>query len=133
MLEQLASSLGFGNLGEPPQLTSYQRMQMVLDGQMPDRVPVCFWHHFQPSGSGRQLARQTVDFFVNDYDLDIVKVMPDLPYPFPHKSIQSIDGSIASWRRFSRNCFEAAWKPTIGKLPPSVSSAMSDVSANAEA
>lgn len=94
MLEQLASSLGFGNLGEPPQLTSYQRMQMVLDGQMPDRVPVCFWHHFQPSGSGRQLARQTIDFFVNDFDLDIVKVMPDLPYPFPHKSIQSIE----DWR-----------------------------------
>lgn len=93
MLEQLASSL-FPGLGGPPELSHRQRIELVLDGQLPDRPPVCFWHHFQPAGSGRQLSRQTYDFFVENYDLDIVKIMPDLPYPFPHNSIRTID----DWR-----------------------------------
>ena len=94
MLEQLAQSLGLPGLGEPPEPTHRQRMQMVLAGQLPDRAPVCFWHHFRPAGSGRELARQTAEFFIDEHDLDIVKVMPDLPYPFPHQSIESID----DWR-----------------------------------
>lgn len=94
MLEQLASSLGFANPGSPPELSHRQRIELMLDGELVDRPPVCFWHHFQPAGNGRTLARQTYEFFVGDYDLDIVKIMPDLPYPFPRKSIASID----DWR-----------------------------------
>lgn len=94
MLEQLANSLGLGGLSGPPQITHRQRIELALSGFPVDRVPVCFWHHFQPAGNGRQLARATFDFFVTDFDLDIVKVMPDLPYPFPRKSIGSID----DWR-----------------------------------
>ncbi len=94
MLEQLANSLGLAGFQGPPELTHRQRIQMVLDGQLPDRVPVCFWHHFTPAGNGRALARHTVEFFVREHDLDIVKVMPDLPYPFPHRSIQSVE----DWR-----------------------------------
>ena len=94
MLEQLANSLGLGGLSGPPQITHRQRIELALSGFPVDRVPVCFWHHFQPAGNGRQLARATFDFFVTDFDLDIVKVMPDLPYPFPRKSIKSID----DWR-----------------------------------
>ena len=92
MFEQLASALGLPS--GPPELSPLQRVEITLQGGIPDRPPVCFWHHFSPQGSGRKLARATSDFFVRDYDLDIVKVMPDLPYPFPHKSIQSID----DWR-----------------------------------
>lgn len=96
MLEQLANSLGLGGLGVggPPPLTHRQRIELMLLGHPIDRVPVCFWHHFQPAGNGRSLARDTFEFFVANYDLDIVKVMPDLPYPFPHKSIRTID----DWR-----------------------------------
>jgi len=94
MLEQLASSLGFANPGSPPELSHRQRIELMLDGELVDRPPVCFWHHFQPAGNGRTLARQTYEFFVGDYDLNIVKIMPDLPYPFPRKSIASID----DWR-----------------------------------
>lgn len=94
MLEQLANSLGLAGFQGPPEPSHRQRLQMVLAGQLPDRVPVCFWHHFRPAGNGRELARQTANFFIREYDLDIVKIMPDLPYPFPHKSIQSID----DWR-----------------------------------
>jgi uroporphyrinogen decarboxylase len=94
VLEQLANSLGLGGLGGPPQLTHRPRIELMLDGQPTVRVPVCFWHPFQPAGNGRALARQVHDFFVTEYDLDPAKVMPDLPYPFPHKSIKSID----DWR-----------------------------------
>lgn len=89
MFEQLAEALGIQ--GAPPEMTHRQRIQLTLAGGIPDRPPVCFWHHFQPQGSGRALARETREFFVHDYDLDIVKVMPDLSYPFPRRSIHSID------------------------------------------
>jgi uroporphyrinogen decarboxylase len=92
MFEQLANVLGLPS--EPTELLPRQRIATTLEGSLPDRPPVCFWHHFQPQGSGRQLARATSDFFVREFDLDIVKVMPDLPYPFPQRSIQSID----DWR-----------------------------------
>lgn len=94
MLEQLANSMGLGGFGNTPELSHRQRMGLVLEGHLTDRVPVCFWHHFRPAGNGRALARQTADFFTSEHDLDIVKIMPDLPYPFPHKSIQSVD----DWR-----------------------------------
>jgi uroporphyrinogen decarboxylase len=80
--------------GLAPEMTHRQRVTMALAGITPDRPPVCFWHHFQPAGSGSQLARQTLDFFVDGYDLDIVKIMPDLPYPFPQNSIQTV----GDWR-----------------------------------
>jgi uroporphyrinogen decarboxylase len=53
-----------------------------------------FWHHFQPEGSGRAMANATLQFFDEEFDLDIAKVMPDIPYPFPRKSIASVD----DWR-----------------------------------
>jgi uroporphyrinogen decarboxylase len=92
MFEQLADALGIAS--GPPELNPRQRVEVTLAGGFPDRPPVCFWHHFHPQGSGRALARATLDFFVRQYDLDIVKVMPDLPYPFPHGSIRSV----ADWR-----------------------------------
>jgi uroporphyrinogen decarboxylase len=57
---------------------------------MADRVPFCFWHHFRPHGSARAMAEATLDFF-GRFDLDIYKVMPDLPYPFPHGGIARLD------------------------------------------
>lgn len=89
MLSQLA-----GMFGGSSELSHRERVWLAVNGELVDRPPVCFWHHFQPAGSGNQLARQTLDFFVDTYDLDIVKVMPDLPYPFPRRSIRSID----DWR-----------------------------------
>jgi uroporphyrinogen decarboxylase len=60
----------------------------AVRGEPVDRLPICFWHHFQPEGSGRALAEATLHFFDEKFDLDILKIMPDLPYPFPRKSIQ---------------------------------------------
>ena len=69
-------------------------ISLTVNGEEADRVPVCFWHHFRPEGSGRKLAEATFKFFVHDFALDIAKLMPDIPYPFPHGSIKSID----DWR-----------------------------------
>jgi uroporphyrinogen decarboxylase len=77
-------------------MTRTERVHAAVNGGEVDRVPVCFWHHFQPEGSGRAMAEATLRFFDDEYDLDIAKVMPDLPYPFPKKSISSPQ----DWRLF---------------------------------
>ncbi|GAC1356702.1 MAG: uroporphyrinogen decarboxylase family protein [Ktedonobacteraceae bacterium] len=62
-------------------MTASERVHAALKGEQVDRVPFCFWHHFKPEGSGEKLAAYTMEFFRQKFDLDIVKVMPDLPYP----------------------------------------------------
>jgi len=61
------------------------RVRAAVQGEPVDRVPLCFWHHFRPEGSGERLAGFTIDFFRTKFDLDIVKIMPDLLplYPRP--------------------------------------------------
>ena len=75
-------------------ITRVDRVRAALRGEVLDRVPVCFWHHFKPEGSGRRLAELTREFFDRRFDLDIAKIMPDVPYPFPRKSIRDANG----WR-----------------------------------
>jgi uroporphyrinogen decarboxylase len=76
------------------EMTRTERVMAAVRGEPVDRVPVCFWHHFRPEGSGRKLADDSLHFFDETFDLDLLKVMPDIPYPFPRKSIQRID----DWR-----------------------------------
>ena len=76
----------------PDQMTPRERVDAALRGEQVDRVPVCFWHHFNPEGSGRKLADLTLAFFRDEFRLDIVKVMPDLPYPGPESPILSPQG-----------------------------------------
>jgi len=64
-------------------MTPGERVRAALKGEHVDRVPFCFWHHFKPEGSGERMADLTMEFFVQKFDLDIVKIMPDLPYPQP--------------------------------------------------
>jgi len=68
-------------------MTPYERVRAALNGEAVDRIPLCFWHHFKPEGSGERLAEFTIDFFVKKFSLDIVKIMPDLPYPVPEPAI----------------------------------------------
>lgn len=72
------------------EMSRTERVLAAVHGDPVDRVPVCFWHHFRPQGSGRALAEETLRFFDEEFDLDIAKVMPDLPYPFPQRSIRTI-------------------------------------------
>lgn len=77
-------------------MTRSERVYAAVHGEEVDRVPVCFWHHFQPEGSGRAMAEATLRFFDEEFDLDIAKVMPDIPYPFPKRSIDVPN----DWRLF---------------------------------
>lgn len=70
------------------EMTRTERVRATLRGDEVDRIPVAFWHHFQPDGSGRRQAELTLQFFDEQFDLDICKVMPDIPYPFPRRSIR---------------------------------------------
>src|SRR5919205_824549 len=64
-------------------MTASERVHAALASESVDRVPLCFWHHFKPEGSGERMAKLTLEFFVQKFHLDIVKIMPDLPYPAP--------------------------------------------------
>jgi uroporphyrinogen decarboxylase len=72
------------------EMTKMERVRAALRGEPVDRIPFCFWHHFQPHGSPRRLADATLDFFTR-FDLDIYKIMPDIHYPFPRNGITSAD------------------------------------------
>ena len=76
------------------EMTRTERVRAAVRGEEVDRLPVAFWHHFRPEGSGRRLAEATLAFFDEKFDLDICKIMPDLPYPFPRGSIRDVAG----WR-----------------------------------
>ena len=67
-------------------MTKRERVEAAVRGREVDRVPICFWHHFRPKGSPVRLANSTYDYF-SKFDLDVFKIMPDIPYPFPRNSI----------------------------------------------
>jgi Uroporphyrinogen-III decarboxylase len=62
-------------------MTPDERVRAAINGEPVDRVPLCFWHHFAPEGSGERAAEATLNFFYDTYKLDVIKIMPDLPYP----------------------------------------------------
>ncbi len=68
-------------------MTPSERVHAAVNGEQVDRVPFCFWHHFKPEGSGEKQAALTMEFFRQKFDLDIVKIMPDLPYPRPDEPL----------------------------------------------
>jgi uroporphyrinogen decarboxylase len=74
-------------LAELPEMSKMERVRAAVQGEPVDRVPFCFWHHFKPRANPRALARATQAFF-GGFDLDIYKIMPDIPYPFPDDSIR---------------------------------------------
>lgn len=79
-------------------MTSGERVRAAVKGEAVDRVPFCFWHHFKPEGSGERMAALTYEFFRQKFDLDIVKIMPDLLYPEPETPITSV----AQWADLPR-------------------------------
>lgn len=74
-----------------PGMTAIERVRAALAGEPVDRVPFCFWHHFQPEGSGERMAQLTKAFFHDKFDLDIIKIMPDLAYPEPGRGITAAE------------------------------------------
>jgi uroporphyrinogen decarboxylase len=68
---------------KPPSYPKIKRIKALLEGKKPDRPPFTFWHHFHLQDlPGEKHAETTLDFF-RRYDLDLLKVMSDFPYPGP--------------------------------------------------
>jgi uroporphyrinogen decarboxylase len=82
----------------PKGMSASERVHAAVKGQPVDRVPLVFWHHFKPEGSGQRLAEMTLNFFIDKFQLDIVKIMPDLPYPAPEQPITQT----SQWRDLPR-------------------------------
>ncbi len=98
-------------------VTKRERVYAALQGERVDRPPVCFWHHFRPGGSGVRLAELTYDFFVRRFDLDIAKLMPDLRYPFPRRSIVDIeDWYLVDALDLARGRYGAEWIRAVRRL-----------------
>lgn len=79
-------------------MSASERVHAAVRGEQVDRVPFIFWHHFKYVRTGEELAQATLDFFYKKFRLDIVKIMPDLPYPTPTTPITDA----SEWRSLPR-------------------------------
>ena len=65
------------------QMNKIERVKAALRGERVDRVPFTCWHHFglekQPA---ERHAEATIEFY-RKFDVDLLKVMSDFPYPAP--------------------------------------------------
>jgi uroporphyrinogen decarboxylase len=62
-------------------MNKIERLNAVLKGNRPDRLPVSFWYHF---GAGCAAGKTAVEAHVRHmetYDLDFLKIMDDNRYP----------------------------------------------------
>ncbi|MGC4252895.1 MAG: uroporphyrinogen decarboxylase family protein [Sphingobium sp.] len=93
-----------------------ERVKAAINGDSVDRPPVSFWHHCHCKGSASLLAQFTVDFFVTRFDLDIIKIMPDIRYPLPRQSVSTLE----DWRLVERwtaeSEFTAAYVSAIRQI-----------------
>jgi len=62
-------------------MTKRERVQSVIGGLQPDRVPVSFWYHFKPAQATGRAAVDAHLRHLEAYDLDFLKVMNDHEYP----------------------------------------------------
>ena len=53
-----------------------ERLQSVLRGEIPDRVPVALWRHFPVDDQDPQLLANAVLAFQREYAFDLIKVTP---------------------------------------------------------
>lgn len=75
-----------------------QRVLAALQGDDPDRVPFAAWMHFATQHLEPQETAGLHERFFQAYDLDLMKVMNDYPYPLP-EGMDQVDGADAM-RRF---------------------------------
>ncbi|HWQ04525.1 MAG TPA: uroporphyrinogen decarboxylase family protein [Longilinea sp.] len=57
-------------------LTHRQRIETVLSGQRPDRIPVALWRHFPVDDQNPLLLTRAIAAYQNTFDFDLIKVTP---------------------------------------------------------
>ncbi len=55
-----------------------ERLQAVLRGEAPDRIPVALWRHFPVDDQQPELLAGAVLAFQREYDFDLIKGDPGL-------------------------------------------------------
>jgi uroporphyrinogen decarboxylase len=79
------------------QMSRVERVKAVLRGERVDRLPFTFWHHFGLEKlPGEKHAEATLAFY-QKFDVDLIKVMSDFPYPVP-KGLERIE-AIDEWEK----------------------------------
>jgi uroporphyrinogen decarboxylase len=63
-------------------MTSMERVDAVLAGKQPDRLPFSFWYHFPHDQVAGDAAVKAHLDQLETYGMDFLKVMNDNPYPF---------------------------------------------------
>jgi len=61
-------------------LTHSDRLRMTLSGEVPDRIPVAFWHHLPVDDQDPQKFAKAIISFQNQFDFDLVKITPASSY-----------------------------------------------------
>ena len=62
-------------------MNKIERMQTMLRGERPDRVPAGFWFHFpEAAAAGHAMALSTCRLLSRAADPDLLKVMNDNGY-----------------------------------------------------
>ena len=56
------------------EMTRTERVRAAVSGQDVDRLPLCFWHHFRPAGSGIRMAEATLRFFDAGHALTSIEI-----------------------------------------------------------
>jgi uroporphyrinogen decarboxylase len=79
------------------QMSKPERVKAALRGERVDRVPFTFWHHFGLEKlPGEKHAEATVGFY-RKFDVDLLKVMSDFPYPLP-EAVKKVE-ALEDWQR----------------------------------
>lgn len=61
-------------------MNKIDRIRAAVEGRVPDRVPYTFWSHFPEIDRDPELLTQATVQLVDDYDIDLVKVMSNGMY-----------------------------------------------------
>lgn len=89
-------------------MTKRQRIETVLAGEVPDKIPISLWYHFGTQHEpGDIIARLALEFF-RYYDLDWLKVMNDYPYPLP-EGLETIESESDLNKIISFNLIPPGW------------------------
>ena len=62
-------------------MNKIERVDAVLAGREPDRIPVSFWYHFDGGCASGKAAVDAHVRHMETYDLDLLKIMDDNRYP----------------------------------------------------
>lgn len=61
-------------------MTKIKRVQAVLEGKTPDKIPAGFWFHYPSTLSAKETAEEHLKLYRHT-DQDIMKIMQDFMYP----------------------------------------------------